>query len=147
MEEDDVRNDMEEKLMVKLLTDVFKKLPPDSYLCVDNMFDFVFKDGFLPKLNQVKEEMIGHRGFCSFKFKLTPDCIDYLIESLEADNPLVFYLCHYMIINGTEVLLDAYDGTLITVREDFNISQEFIQECNEYEIYISTKDKITSTFN
>jgi len=37
-------DDMEEKLMVKLLTDVFKKLPPDSYLCVDILFDFVFKD-------------------------------------------------------------------------------------------------------
>ena len=140
-------DDMEEKLMVKLLTDVFKKLPPDSYLCVDILFDFVFKDGFLPKLNQVKEEMIGHQGFCCFKFKLTPDCVDYLIESLEEDNLLVNYLCHYMVINGTEVLLNAYDRTLITVREDFNISQDFIQECSKYEIYISTEDKITSTFN
>ena len=52
---DEFENDMDEKLMVKLLTDVFKKLPPDSYLCVDILFDFVFKDGFLPELNQVKE--------------------------------------------------------------------------------------------
>jgi hypothetical protein len=41
---DEFENDMDEKLMVKLLTDVFKKLPPDSYLCVDILFDFVFKD-------------------------------------------------------------------------------------------------------
>ena len=39
---DEFENDMDEKLMVKLLTDVFKKLPPESYLCVDILFDFVF---------------------------------------------------------------------------------------------------------
>lgn len=145
--DEDVKIYMAGKLMVKLLTDVFKKLPPESYLCVDILFDFVFKDGFLSKLNQVKENMEGHRGFCSFKFKLTPDCIDYLIESLEADNLLVNYLCHYMVINETEVLLNAYDRTLITVIEDFNIPQDFIQECSKYEIYISTEDKILSTYN
>lgn len=41
---DEFENDMDEKLMVKLLTDVFKKLPPESYLFVDDFFDFVFKD-------------------------------------------------------------------------------------------------------
>ena len=37
-------DDMDENLIVKLLTDVFKKLPPESYLFVDDFFDFVFKD-------------------------------------------------------------------------------------------------------
>lgn len=144
---DEFENDMDEKLMVKLLTDVFKKLPPDSYLCVDILFDFVFKDGFLPELNQVKEVIYNRKGFCSYKFKLTPNYINYFIENLKSNTSLVNYLCHYMIIHETEVLLDAYDRTLITVREDFNISQDFIQECSKYEIYISIKETITSTFN
>ena len=42
--DEDVKIYMAGKLMVKLLTDVFKKLPPESYLCVDILFDFVFKD-------------------------------------------------------------------------------------------------------
>ena len=42
--DEDVKIYMAGKLMVKLLTDVFKKLPPDSYLFVDDFFDFVFKD-------------------------------------------------------------------------------------------------------
>lgn len=145
--EEDYENDMDEKLLVKLLTDVLRKLPPYSYLCVDSMFDFVFKDGYLPKLNKVKEVIDDRNGFCTYKFKLTPDCIDYLIRNLETNTSLVNYLCHYMIINETEVLLNVYDTTLITVRADFNISQDFIQECDKYEIYISVKDRINSTFN
>ena len=39
--DEDVKIYMAGKLMVKLLTDVFKKLPPESYLCVDILFDFV----------------------------------------------------------------------------------------------------------
>ena len=39
--DEDVKIYMAGKLMV---TDVFKKLPPKSYLCVDILFDFVFKD-------------------------------------------------------------------------------------------------------
>ena len=42
--DEDVKIYMAGKLMVKLLTDVFKKLPPESYLFVDDFFDFVFKD-------------------------------------------------------------------------------------------------------
>ena len=145
--DEEFENDMDEKLLVKLLTNVFKKLPPNSYLCVDVLFDFVFKDGFLPELNTIKEDMEDHRGFCSFKFKLTPYYRDYLIENLKLNTSLVNYLCHYMIIDGTNVLLDAYDRTLITIRKDFNISQNFIQECDNYEIYISIKEEIISTFN
>ena len=42
--DEDVKIYMAGKLMVKQLTDVFKKLPPESYLFVDDFFDFVFKD-------------------------------------------------------------------------------------------------------
>lgn len=144
---DEFENDMDEKLLVKLLTEVFNKLPSNSYLFVDDFFDFVFKDGFLPELNQVKEVIYNRKGFCSYKFKLTPNYINYFIENLKSNTSLVNYLCHYMIIHETEVLLDAYDRTLITLRNDFNIPHDFIQECDKYEIYISIKETITSTFN